>query len=95
MTTKNQTSTQRILKAQLAALDAARQDPPRRLRHTIDEAAELLRISRASLYDRIRRGLLLVVKDGGRTFVLGSEIDRYLVAPSSVPSGSVMPLQTR
>lgn len=51
-------------------------------RFTIREVEHLARISHATAYDRIRRGFLRVVKDGRRTFVLRSELERYLSAES-------------
>ncbi len=39
------------------------------LRFEIKEAAQILRISRATLYERIRDGRIAVQKDGRRTFV--------------------------
>jgi excisionase family DNA binding protein len=49
----------------------------RKPRYRIDEAAELLDISRAWAYRQIAAGKLLVVKDGRRSFVTAAEIDRY------------------
>lgn len=51
------------------------QFPPR---STIPEFCALAKISRPTAYDRIKRGLLKVVKDGRRTFVSGEELARYL-----------------
>lgn len=48
------------------------------LRNTIDETCHILKLSRATLYQRIRAGLLQTTKDGARTFVSGAEIERYL-----------------
>lgn len=50
--------------------------PP--LRHEIDEAARLLRISRALLYRRIRDGAIRAHKDGARTFISAAELARYV-----------------
>ena len=54
---------------------------PRIHRYTIEEACQLTRLSRATLYERIAAGRLAVVKDGRRTFVTGAELERYLSAP--------------
>ena len=49
------------------------------LRFDIAEA-RILRISRATLYERIRDGRIATQKDGRRTFITASELHRY-VAP--------------
>ena len=59
---------------QLAALDE-------RQRYSIDEAAAYLRCSRAQLYKKIKVGVVLVIKDGDRTYVPGSVIARLSRAP--------------
>lgn len=48
------------------------------LRFEIIEAARILRISRATLYQRIRGGSIAVQKDGRRTFSTATEIHRYV-----------------
>lgn len=48
------------------------------LRFEIIEAARILRISRATLYQRIRGGLISLQKDGRRTFITATEIHRYV-----------------
>ena len=53
------------------------------LRFEIAEAAQILRLSRATLYDRIRDGLIAVQKDGRRTFILANELQRYVNRDSS------------
>lgn len=50
--------------------------PP--LRYEISEAARLLRISRATLYERIREGLIRTQKDGHRSFITAAELQRYV-----------------
>jgi hypothetical protein len=45
-------------------------------RYTIPEAIEYLRTSRTRIYERIAEGSLVVLKDGKRTYVPGSEIAR-------------------
>lgn len=55
-----------------------RQLPPldQTQRFDIPEASEYLRQSRSKTYDDIKAGRLRVIKDGGRTYVPGSEIAR-------------------
>lgn len=52
--------------------------PEKRLRYGLDEVATMLGVSRSTLYNRIRAGLLRVQRDGRRTFVLAREIERYV-----------------
>lgn len=49
-------------------------------RFSVPEVLEVLKISRPTLYARVKAGLLRVTKDGGRTFVTGAELARYLAA---------------
>jgi hypothetical protein len=51
--------------------------PLPQLRFAIGEAAQILRISRVTLYQRINAGLIHVQKDGRRSFVTVSELQRY------------------
>jgi len=46
------------------------------LRFEISEVAIILRVSRATLYQRIRVGELAIQKDGKRTFVTAEELRR-------------------
>jgi len=48
------------------------------LRFEITEAARILRISRATLYERIRAGLIATQKDGRRAFITAAELHRYV-----------------
>lgn len=48
------------------------------LRFEISEAARILRISRATLYERIRIGSIATQKDGRRTFITAAELHRYV-----------------
>ena len=48
------------------------------LRCDISEVASILRLSRATLYQRIRVGLIATQKDGRRTFVTAHELRRYV-----------------
>ncbi len=50
------------------------------LRLGIPEAAGALRISRAYLYEKIRRGEIRATKDGARTFIALTELQRYVAA---------------
>lgn len=45
---------------------------------TIREAAQYLRISRALLYQLIRKGQIRTVKIGTRTILRGTELERFL-----------------
>ena len=45
---------------------------------TVGEAAQYLRISRALLYQLIRKGRIKTVKIGARTIVRGAELERFL-----------------
>lgn len=48
------------------------------LRFDIPEAARILRLSRATLYERIRAGQIATQKDGRRTYVTAWELQRYV-----------------
>lgn len=50
---------------------------PTKPRYKIEEAAELLGLSRAKTYERIREGRITVVKDGKHSFITAAEIERY------------------
>jgi excisionase family DNA binding protein len=50
------------------------------LRFEIIEAARMLRMSRATLYQRIRAGHLAIQKDGSRSYITVTELHRYLGA---------------
>jgi excisionase family DNA binding protein len=49
------------------------------LRFEIIEAARILRMSRATLYQRIRAGHLTITKDGRRSYITVTELHRYAV----------------
>jgi len=55
-------------------------EPLPQLRFEITEAARILRLSRATLYERIRCGQLKTQKDGRRTYVIAAELYRYVTA---------------
>jgi excisionase family DNA binding protein len=49
------------------------------LRFEILEAARILRMSRATLYERIRAGEIKAQKDGRRRYISASELQRYVL----------------
>lgn len=51
---------------------------PAAFRFPIFEAAALLRMSRAQLYNRIRDGSIKAAKDGCRTYITRCELERYV-----------------
>ncbi len=53
-------------------------NPLPQIRFEISEAAHILRISRATLYDRIKAGKLKAQKDGRRSFITEAELRRYV-----------------
>jgi hypothetical protein len=48
------------------------------LRFEIPEAARILRMSRAQLYNRICEGSIKPQKDGARTYITRAELERYV-----------------
>jgi hypothetical protein len=50
------------------------------LRFEITEAAQILRCSRALLYERIKAGAIRTQKDGFRTYISAIELQRYVRA---------------
>ena len=48
------------------------------LRFEVTEAARILRMSRAQLYNRINAGALMPQKDGARTYITRVELERYV-----------------
>lgn len=48
------------------------------LRFDIAEAAQILRMSRAQLYNRICEGTITPQKDGARTYITRAELERYV-----------------
>ena len=48
------------------------------LRFEVTEAARILRMSRAQLYNRIHDGVLTPQKDGARTYITRAELERYV-----------------
>jgi excisionase family DNA binding protein len=54
------------------------------LRFEVIEAAQILRMSRAQLYNRIQDGSIHPQKDGARTYITRSELERYVEACSAL-----------
>ena len=50
------------------------------LRFGVTEAARMLRMSRAQLYNRISDGALKPQRDGSRTYFTRAELERYVSA---------------
>jgi len=50
------------------------------LRFDVPEAARILRMSRAALYLRISRGAIRAQKDGARTYITLTELERYVAS---------------
>ena len=69
----NPPRTNRVLSSQ-----SVPQQPP--LRFEVHEAARMLRMSRAQLYNRMRDGLIRVQKDGARTYITRAELERYVAS---------------
>jgi Helix-turn-helix domain len=52
--------------------------PPPALRFEIQEASDILRMSRAQVYNRIAQGAIKAQKDGARTYITLRELERYV-----------------
>ena len=48
------------------------------LRFDIPEATRILRLSRATLYERIRCGQIKTQKDGRRSYITAEELQHYV-----------------
>ncbi len=48
------------------------------IRFDMTETARILRISRATLYERIKSGEIKTQKDGRRSYVTENELQRYV-----------------
>jgi len=48
------------------------------LRFEVPEAAQILRMSRARLYNRICEGTIRPQKDGASTYITRAELERYV-----------------
>lgn len=55
-------------------------DPLLPARFTLADFRKISGLGKTATYDRIKKKLLHVVKDGSRTFVMRSELERYLKA---------------
>ena len=55
-------------------------EPLPQLRFEIVEAARILRMSRATLYERIRAGQITAQRDGRRRYVTAVELQRYITS---------------
>ena len=53
------------------------------LRFDVKEAARILRMSRAQLYNRLKEGRIKAHKDGARTYITRAEIERYVAECSN------------
>ena len=47
-------------------------------RFDMTEASRILRMSRASLYERVRLGQIKAQKDGRRSYITAAELQRYV-----------------
>jgi hypothetical protein len=56
------------------------------LRFDIAEAAQILRMSRAQLYNRICEGTIRPQKDGARTYITRAELERYVDRCGATPT---------
>jgi excisionase family DNA binding protein len=59
------------------------------MRFDITESARILRISRATLYERVREGRIRTQKDGRRSFITARELQRYIDCSNG--TGSLSP----
>jgi excisionase family DNA binding protein len=50
------------------------------MRFDMAEAARVLRMSRVSLYHRIKRGEIKSQKDGRRSYITVAELERYVAS---------------
>jgi excisionase family DNA binding protein len=57
-----------------------RSEPLPLLRFEIIEAARVLRMSRATLYERIRAGEIKAQRDGRRRYITAVELQRYITS---------------
>jgi excisionase family DNA binding protein len=51
---------------------------PERMAYRVHEAAEVLAISRSRFYELVAEGRIRTLKEGARTLVRRSELERYL-----------------
>jgi excisionase family DNA binding protein len=53
---------------------------PERLAYSVDEAAEIIGVSRDHIYDLLRTGLLGSVKSGRRRLITKGQLEGYLAS---------------
>lgn len=56
----------------------AERSRPERMAYRVSEAAEVLAISRSRFYELVAEGRIRTLKEGVRTLVRRSELERYL-----------------
>jgi Helix-turn-helix domain len=56
------------------------------LRFDVAEAAQILRMSRAQLYNRICEGTIRPQKDGALTYITQAELERYVDSCGATPT---------
>lgn len=56
----------------------AERSRPQRMAYRVSEAAEVLAISRSRFYELVAEGRIRTLKEGARTLVRRSELERYL-----------------
>jgi hypothetical protein len=61
------------------------------LRFEVIEAAQILRMNRAQLYNRIYDSSINPQKDGARTYITRAELERYVEACSAVTAAAPRP----
>jgi excisionase family DNA binding protein len=59
---------------------------------TINETAQALNTSRTRIYEILARGEMIAFKQGGRTMIAGTEVERYY---ASLPVAKFAPLRVR
>lgn len=64
-------------------MTAASPSPPERMAYRVREAADVLAISRSRFYELVAEGKIRTLKEGARTLVRRSELERYLDAPET------------
>lgn len=59
-------------------MSGAQQPPLPRMAYRVSEAAQVLAISRSRFYELVAQGRIRTLKEGARTLVRRSELERYL-----------------
>jgi predicted site-specific integrase-resolvase len=70
-------------------------DPLPQLRFEIVEAARILRMSRATLYERIRVGQIKAQRDDRRRYITAVELQRYVTSMAELSVEHRPPLSRR